>query len=236
MNDEQSATDGAFAVASVLLSLKEIVSIVMGLALTNCVMVLITQGHYNTVTALSALPLASVLYSLVLIANIVRFYHGNVRHMDTLYGNPGHRLMTSVHGHGPAPLGGLGIDFIVVFLQSIIFAVISFYASPRREFLLLFMILLSFDLVWNILTQQVTHDAKDLIHQRRWMLNNLVGVVGILVLYLKYKQDHSVAYLDIGAAVLAVNTLVDFVISWRFYFPWTIETADSTPTAPAVSQ
>ncbi|HEV2975664.1 MAG TPA: hypothetical protein VGX69_11850 [Solirubrobacteraceae bacterium] len=228
------ALDGA-AVSSVLHSLKEIVSIIMGLALTNCVMVLITGGHYAGVTALSSLRLASVLYSLVLIANIVRFYHGNQRHMDTLYGDAG-RKTVSAHGHGPAPLGGLGIDFIVVFLQAIIFAVISFYASPRREFLLLFMVLLAFDLIWNILTQQVVHDARDLAHQQRWVLNNFVCVVGILVLYLKYKQHHTVLYLDIGASVLALNTLVDFVLNWRFYFPWTIGKQRSSPAAAPASR
>ena len=236
MSDEQDISpERSDAIASVLRSLKEIVSIVMGLALTNCVMVLITRGHYTSVTALSALPLSSVLYSLVLIINIVRFYHGNLRHMDTLYGHSARKVMSSSHGHGPAPLGGLGIDFMVVFLQSILFAVISFYTSPRREFLLLFMILLAFDLVWNIVTQQVARDAKDMAHQKRWMLNNVVGVIVMLVMYLEYKQHHQELFLNYGAAALAVNTLIDFVLNWKFYFPATGASTGPDVTVPVSS-
>jgi hypothetical protein len=234
------ASPSAVAVASVLHSLKEIVSIVMGLALTNCVLVLITHGRYTGVSALSALPLSSVLYSLVLILNIVRFYHGNLRHMDTLYGYSARTSAartSAASTHGPAPLGGLGIDFIVVFLESIIFAVISFYASPRREFLLLFMILMAFDFIWNIVTQQESSEVRDLPHLQRWMLNNLLGVVVILVLYLEYKQHHKEVYLDLGAAMLAMNTLIDFAISWRFYFPSMINGSVATEQAvQAVSE
>jgi len=236
MHDEcQPVLHGPEAVASVLQSLKEIVSIVMGLALTNCVLVLITRGEYTHVEDLSVLPVSSALYSLVLIVNIVRFYHGNLRHMETLYGRTAQKVRASVHGHGRAPFGGLGIDFVVVFMQSIIFAVMSFYATghngPRREFLLLFMVLMAFDLVWNIMTQQAMNDAKELRHQRRWILNNLVAVVAILVLYLKFKQHQEVVYLDIGAGVLATNTIVDFVISWGFYFPSLMDPVDKVGVA-----
>lgn len=209
----ETATNG---IGSALASLKEIVSIIMGLALTNSILALITLHHYTSVAPLSALPVWSVLFTLVLVANIIRFYHGNVRHVDSLYGESAREVAACTHGS----LGNLGLDFTVVFIQSIIFAVLSFYASRRPDFLLLFIILLMFDLIWNIVTQQEASEARDVSHQRGWMLNNVVGVLALVVFYMAYQEHHHVVWLEVGAAVVAVNTLADYVISWKFYFPW----------------
>jgi hypothetical protein len=203
-------------IGSVLLSLKEIVSIVMGLALTNSVLALITNHHYTSVLTLSALPLSGVLYTLVLIMNIVRFYHGNMRHMDSLYGVPARKLALSTHGS----LGSLGVDFSVVFLESVVFAVISFYAGHRADFVLLFLILLAIDLLWNIVTLQEGSEARDVSHQRGWMVNNVLAVVALLALYFGYQNHHhDLVLLHVAVGVVALNTVIDFAISWKFYFP-----------------
>jgi hypothetical protein len=218
LEEDQSPRDQAetSGVVSVLHSLKEIVSIVMGLALTNSILALITDGHYTSVSKLSQLPLTAVLYTVVLIVNIVRFYHGNMRHMDSLYGQPARRAARSTHGS----LGNLGLDFIVVFFESILFAVISFYASHKSDFVLLFLILLGTDLFWNVITLQEGNDVRDISHQRGWMVNNVLAVVLLLVLYLtSHGEAHHRLLLNIGVGVIAANTIVDFVISWKFYFP-----------------
>lgn len=216
--DEHRA-DNSTDVASSLSSLKEIVSIVMGLALTNSILVLITRGHYTNVTSLSALPLQSALYTLVLVANIIRFYHGNVRHVDVLYGASAREDAGGIHGS----LGSLGIDFFAVFVESVLFAVMSFYVNHGSDFLLLFMVLLVFDLAWNILTQQETNGAKDVSHQRRWMLNNVGGVLAVVILYMAYQSHHHALWLHLGVGAVALNTAIDFAVSWAFYFPSFVE-------------
>ena len=69
-----------------------------------------------------------------------------------------------------------------MFVQSVIFAVLSFYAAHRPDFLLLFLFLLTFDLLWNIATQQEVSEARDVAHQRGWMLNNVVAVSIVIIL------------------------------------------------------
>jgi hypothetical protein len=210
---DQAETSG---VVSVLHSLKEIVSIVMGLALTNSILALITDSHYTSIAQLSKLPLTTALYTIVLIVNIVRFYHGNIRHMDALYGQPARHVARSTH----ASLGNLGLDFIVVFLESILFAVISFYASHKSDFVLLFLILLSTDFVWNMVTIQEKSADRDVSHPRGWMMNNFMIVAALVILYFVSKGDpHHRLLLNLGVGAIALNTVVDFIISWKFYFP-----------------
>jgi len=197
--------------------MKEIVTIVTGLTLTNSVIVLITRGHYSGVQSLSNLPTASILYTAVFILTVVRFYHGNIRHVDSVYGlSESTKITPSNHGHGRF---GLGIDFVVLFTQSIIIAVDSFYASRRSEFLLLILTLLVFDILWTLLTQQQSTDASVFVHQRRWMLNNLVAVLVLTVCYTQYRDHHTALVLDVGVGVVLANTIADFAINWSFYFP-----------------
>lgn len=210
---DQAETSG---VVSVLHSLKEIVSIVMGLALTNSILALITDSHYTSIAKLSKLPLTAALYTIVLIVNIVRFYHGNMRHMDALYGQPARRVARSTH----ASLGNLGLDFIVVFLESILFAVISFYASHKSDFVLLFLILLSIDFMWNLVTIQEKSADRDVSHLRGWMMNNFMIIAALVILYFVSKGDpHHRLLLNLGVGAIALNTVADFIISWKFYFP-----------------
>jgi hypothetical protein len=208
--------DDLHEVQSILDSLKGIVSIIMGLALTNTIIVLVTHGTYTDIVQLSSLDEWSIVCSVAVVATIIRFYHGNNRFVDSNYAP---WRSTETRGRGPAPRGGLGVDFLVIFVQSVIFAVISFYATPRRELLLLFSILLVFDIFWYVATAQTDRDPKAQKYHRRWMQNNLGFGLVILVCYFEFLQHkHATGWLDAGALLIAGNTLVDFVISWDLYF------------------
>jgi hypothetical protein len=212
----QADEDIVNEVQSILGSLKGIVSIIMGLALTNTIIVLVTRGTYTDIAKLSSLRGWAIACSIAVVATIIRFYHGNNRFMDSNYA-PWRSVET--RGRGPAPRGGLGVDFLVIFVQSVIFAVISFYASPRRELLLLFDVLLIFDIFWYLATAQTERDPKTQKHHRRWMQNNLGFGILILVCYFEFLQHkHAGGWLDAGAVLIACNTFVDFVISWDLYF------------------
>lgn len=225
MTTESPQRPQRLAIDSAVTSLKEIVTVVMGLTLTNTVVVMVTQGHYSAISKLSALSATTAAYSFVLIANIVRFYHGNMRHVDSLYGN-----VVSPRGvvRGRAPKGDLGLDFVVILLQSMLFAVTSFYARAVPEFILLFLILLAADVVWVLVTQQVTDDPDALTHLKRWMLNNILGFIALIVAYFEFKANRDTLYLHIGLGFLAINTVMDFVISWSFYFPTLTKTGEQT--------
>ncbi|MGE5282390.1 MAG: nucleoside 2-deoxyribosyltransferase [Chloroflexota bacterium] len=188
----------------------------MALTVTNTLVLLLTGGHYSEVKSLGDLPFKTTLFSTLLIVTILRFYHGNARHLDSVYGPK--ELSTSAMK--PAPWGGLGIDFFVILAQSILFAVMSFYAAAPEELLILFTVLLASDVLWVLVVQQPSEDRAGFSHQRRWMLNNIVALFVLLGIYLAGGRGNvSDATLYAGGTVMLLNSVFDFVISWTFYFP-----------------
>jgi hypothetical protein len=201
---------------------KSLVSIVMGLALTHTIITVVAAaGNADTAQApssslggtlsLSEIPLQSALCALALITAIVRFYHGNNRFLDLAYGESAEDRKGGAFG------GGIGGNFIVIMVQSVFFALMSFYVDGSRELVLLFGVLLLLDIFWYVANLKTTDtDPVALDTQRKWMINNLSFLAVLVVLYSIKNED--VAVTAAAAAILA-NTLVDFRISWKTYFP-----------------
>jgi hypothetical protein len=210
-------------------SLKGIISIVMGLALTNTVVALVTGGHYDAIHRLAQLPVVSVLYSIVLVATIVRFYHGNLRHFEHVHG---YVAVEDRYARSESSLdASLGVDFIVILVESMLFAVGSFYARRAPDFLLLILVLLVIDISWFVVNLRETGARDAVEHQRRWLFNNFLAFVAIGFCYFAAEVTHLKLYVDVGAAAVAVNTLIDFAISWDFYFPRLGRASGVAPTA-----
>lgn len=188
---------------------------VMGLTMTNTLIQLVAS-NYGKTADLADLPLRTTLYSLLLILTIFRFYHGNMRHLDCVYcanGSTARNLRSASHG-------GLGVDFIVILSQSVLFAVMSFYASRPEELLILFVVLLASDVIWTLIDQQPSEDRTEFTHQRRWLLNNVGALVAMLAIFaISRGGEHSNLLIYGGAAAMFVNAIFDFKISWEFYFP-----------------
>jgi hypothetical protein len=203
-------------VASALSSAKSVLATINGLTLTNTLLVLITGGHYTKVTPLGKLGMENVLFAVVLMANIVRFYHGNVRHLDAAYGSES--VARAASGRHAEPRGGLGVDFFIIFTQSLLFSITSFYILSHRAFIVLFIALLIFDAIWTVFSQQSDKDPI-VSPQRMWVLNNLVAVTIVAVFYFIYIAHKGNWALDTAVFVLAATTVADFTLNWRFYFP-----------------
>ena len=141
---------------SAVSSVKEIVTVIMALTMTNTLVLLLTGGHYAGTRNLGDLPIQETIFSGLLILTIFRFYHGNIRHLDSVYGQEEQvkRLVK------PAPWGGLGVDFFVILAQSILFAVMSFYADSPNELLMLFTILLASDVIWVLVVRRPSGVAR----------------------------------------------------------------------------
>ncbi len=205
-------------VASALTSAKSVFAIVNGLTLTNTLLVLITGGHYSRVIPIGELSTESIIFAVVLVANIVRFYHGNIRHLDAAYGNES--IARAASGRHVEPRGGMGLDFFIIFTQSLLFSIASFYINSPSTYISLFIILLVFDVIWTVYSQQ-TDGELAASPQRMWLLNNLGAAAILVILYLGvYKAHTDRAWaLDTAVAVLAATTIIDFTLNWRFYFP-----------------
>jgi hypothetical protein len=209
-------------VASALAAAKNVFAIINGLALTNTLLILVTAGRYSRVMPLNRLGAENIAFAVVLMVNIVRFYHGNVRHLDAAYGSESVGLTAS--GRQAEPRGGFGLDYFVIFGQSLLFSIASFYVISHSEYISLFIALLAFDVIWTVYAERTSDDGGDAPSpQRNWLLNNLVAVLFLVVLsrvHGAHPSGRSWA-LDAALTVLAITTAIDFGLNWGFYFPAT---------------
>jgi len=211
-----STPDPPAGAVSAVSSVKEIVTVIMALTMTNTLVLLLTGGNYSETRNLDDLPREATIFSGLLILTIFRFYHGNIRHLDSVYGQKEHSSPIVK----PAPWGGLGVDFFVILAQSILFAVMSFYAGSPEQLLMLFIILLASDVTWVLVVQQPSEDREGFSHQRRWMLNNVLALIAILAIYAIAGGAHRTDFLVYaGATIMLLNAIFDFAINWGFYFP-----------------
>src|SRR5690349_17132991 len=77
-------------IISTITSIKEIVTIITGLTITRTIIQLLTiNGGLSLIGCLEGCPEAigvlPLLLFILLLMNVVRFYHGNMRHLDTTY-------------------------------------------------------------------------------------------------------------------------------------------------------
>jgi len=198
--------DTSEEVASAVRTVKEVVAVLTGLALTNSVVVLLTRGSYSNVTALQKLPVISILFGVVIIATIVRFHLANARHMDAAFG----RTAEAKYYRGPS----LGADSVTAILQSGMLAIMSFYVNDPHTILILLLILLSSDTVWTV-ANIGQGEIEPISYQRAWLLNTVATcIVLVLVIIIGHRTS-----LYLGAIVVLMYTACDLIISWSFYFP-----------------
>lgn len=194
-------------IAAALDSLGGVLATVNSLALTNTLIVLITGARYSRVIALTHLEVGAICFAFVLFVNIIRFYHGNIRVLKQFDGG----------GQSQSPKPGLAGDFAVIFLQTVIFSVTSFYIYSHADFVALFIALLGVDSVWLywIRRTEGTDQALGV-----WAANNLLAIVAMSAFY-AYAQLSTGEDWALYAAlvVLAFNTTYDLVKTKNFYFP-----------------
>jgi hypothetical protein len=202
------------AIQSTITSLKEIVTIVTGLTITNSIVRLFTR---DDLFSLSNVDFQSLLLFIVLLGNVIRFYHGNIRHLDTTY-----TLELGKGNAGDLTKGGgskTAIDFFVILLQSIAFAIISFLIHDPYEYFAFFAGLLVIDVIWFLGAYQYSPDRKAFDHQKKWSLNNIISVFALLIVITTGSAFLGVMYAYVLLGILVINTAIDYTISWDFYFP-----------------
>ncbi|HWD08400.1 MAG TPA: hypothetical protein VHA57_04815 [Actinomycetota bacterium] len=217
-------------VESTIESLKAIVTIIMGLTVPAALVLLLDPVTSGTVTVL--LVVEEVVSSVVLIGNVFRFYIGNNRHLDDM-----HRAHV-LRSRG-VPFRGtrerLGLDSMVIFLESVILAAMGLYLRVLVVFFLLYAFLLLVDIIWigggYDLAGQADKSEADYL--KKWFVNNgvcfLILVVALAIdlsQNLSHMQAFHVHLKDPGivlfsclAVVGLANVVFDFVGSWQKYFP-----------------
>jgi hypothetical protein len=196
-------------VRSAVSSLKKIVTIVSGLAITNTLASLMSSAPGpRTLRVLTALDWRQLLLSLVLIVTIIRFHHGNVRLLDQSY----------LLDEGAKERRQLLPDFAVIFAMSVLLALMSFLI---HDFFALFVVLLFIDIIWFVI--YLSDDTERTGLQRKWLLNNIIVAVTIFCT-LSFWSDSPVraisnARFGVLVALVLINAIVDFYYNRKVYFP-----------------
>lgn len=202
-------------------SLKEIVTIVSGVTITHAIIVLVSNnGAYLNERSLTEIlynPDYSLFYFLLLIFNIIRFYHGNMMHLDKTFLQD--RAYSSTDGK-QLNQRILGLDFIVIFIESVLFAIMSFYLHKPSEFFSLFILLLIIDVFWFLANFQQA-SQKEFNHQKIWAMLNFAAVIALLIIYGSSNKFTAANYYDyyILTLTIAATTVMDFYFNWGLYFP-----------------
>lgn len=195
---------------SAVSSLKAIFSILMGLSVTNTLVVLIHEGRTG-VTALAGIDRLHEVFAAVLLFTIARFYLGNVRHVDDFY------VAGAVDGRpldpGANAASRFVADFVVLLLEALMFGLASFYVVHPTNFIEIMLALLLVDILWTVSTRGVAP------HSGSWFNNNLVHFCAIAICFgfhIKYEQSQIPFYFAVG--LLFTNGVLDFFGNRDFYF------------------
>ena len=198
-------------------SAKQIITIVTGMTITNSILVLLTGGAYGAIYALNELPSSGIFFCIFLIVNCIRFYHGTMKSVNIEY----YEIYLSDKSNGRWLL----IDIIALFIQTLFFSLMSFYVNDYYQFVIIFLIILVFDISWSfakflylrlVIAKRIS--PNDRIHRpslyMKWSINNLMHVVGILFFLLDGGSYGLILYF-----ILCSNTIVDYRINWSYYVP-----------------
>jgi hypothetical protein len=150
------------------------------------------------------------------VATVVPFVHGMNRHLDTV-------LTKSRKEKRPRLLGYVLVDFFVFLVESSLLFVLAVLVPAGLPFFQWLLLLLTIDVIWALVTWQVTKSAVV-----PWAIVNAVTIlVGLVLIYLPW--------VDCGAAkpwmlmsLAIMRTAADYKSAWAFYFP-PEETASGRP-------
>ena len=202
------------AIESTISSLKSIVTIIAGLAITNSIVRLLVA---NNAASLDNVSIEALVLFLLFTLNVIRFHHGNVRHLDTTYSaTPGKAVVSQKPVQSA---GRTALDFSVIYSESVLFALLSFLIGKPTEFYPVFTVLLGIDVLWYLCVHTMVTDRRVFVHQKKWALNNVLTLFALVITFIISGRMGPIMYFCVGITCVIANTIVDFAISWQFYFP-----------------
>lgn len=217
---------------SAISSLKEILVIITGLTITNSVIMLVANGKYEKISTLYEFSFQPLCLFLILLINIIRFYHGNVRLLDDSYLIKEKTYLDTGNETKDDRLNYIHWDFIVILITGILFAFMSFYLHKYADFFSIFTFILIFDVAWYFFTNKDTRDPRIQKQRKYWAFNNIAHLllfIPIVTIEINNRfssmssSDTTTIYNRWSVLLLFIlgttNAIADFYISWPFYFP-----------------
>ncbi|MBI2862268.1 MAG: hypothetical protein HYX89_05570 [Chloroflexi bacterium] len=190
--------------------LTEIITILAGLAFAIAPTQFLVEPQTFTVRPLVDISGVEVWLFVVVMTTLIRFYHGNLRHLTENYSA---ETLTRRRTQS----GQLFIDFMFLFIQSVLLVAISFFERTPDYLYWAFISLFAIDVVWFLLLGLATRSLSLSYAQTRWLLANIVTTIVLLLM------ANVILNIEVGklvfSAVILTNCAVDYYLNWNFYFP-----------------
>lgn len=216
MKDGQSAPHRAAK------PLTDMTTILGGIAATVAISQLLSLTAIDGIPTIHRPPLTQTLLFIVSIITIVRFYLGNIRHLDEEYtGRHG-----KAHTQNPRTGGGMSLfeDFAAIVIESLLIVGLAYLLWSPVLYIVFHSLLLLLDAAWFFFF----HNNPD-ERSKAWVGNNIsfgfIFSVAAVFLIVKTLAKSPVSHgwlqgIVIGFAILAVaNTVYDVKNEFDFYFP-----------------
>ena len=187
-------------------NLQRLYTFVIGLAVAQALrnLALSNGGEPGIPSLTGGLIFASLLFTLV------PFYHGANRYLDACYIT--HEIRTERQA--------LLIDFIILFLEGILFFVSSLYFEKPIVFIWIIVAILSIDVFWTFLTKAYTeNNLPDTQNYMYWAFINIVCVLIISATILTPLIESEEGKVIYSTIVLVPRTILDYYFVWDFYYP-----------------
>lgn len=144
---------------------------------------------------------------LTLIFTIIPFHHGAKRYLDDTY------IFREIN---EIPLTGL-IDFIVFFVEAIVFFIMASLIPIPKYFFLMLIFLLTIDIVWVGFVYFTSNYSFQKI--KFWLYANLTyAIVLPIFIYGNFILNESITW-SLLAVFSFIRTVCDYKFSWSFYWP-----------------
>ena len=193
--------------------LQELYTVAVSVALGAGIVRLVGVGPQEPTIQWDSLPML-----VALLATLIPFYHGSMRHLDQVYVE---------EGGGNVRANALLMDFLLLFIETgVLFVIAGLLPKPWYAGWAI-VILLVFDSLWGSAVHfAFSRPGRPIrpLTALRWAVLNLAFAPAFAALLLLGRPSPAEGPLSLpialGFMVVAVlRSALDYTISWTFYFP-----------------
>jgi hypothetical protein len=178
--------------------LQNLYAVVVAIALTLAVERLLRSGQIEA---------DKLLLFVALVATLIPFYHGTLRHLDDVYIE-----RKELDRRETALL----FDFFALFLESCILLGLAASITRPHFFAWTLLALLIVDITWATVTAEYFKTSDGILAHRDWVqVNSATAVLLFLLIATGLSDGWAFKALVMGLAV--ARTVADYALSWRFY-------------------
>ncbi|MBI4268044.1 MAG: DUF1937 family protein [Chloroflexi bacterium] len=192
-------------------ALKILYMVVAGLALATGLerLVLSGSGQFEIKWASQTL-----VFFLIFLTTVVRFVHGAMRHFDLSYSEQPHLVNWRIN----QPLW----DFLGLGFEAFVFFILAYSLYDPLRFIQYYSFLLIVDILWLCIISLPNIKRIWTEHSKWWITADLIVLVPTGVTWTWFQTWLLPAFF----ITVAVHTIIDYPINWKFYFdrpftwPW----------------